>query len=154
MNLMSNFVGEISASMFGGNSQGITPNIDMNDNTFDSLLEKAVNRDLDALNMPSIQKSGNGVNIGDYDGYSNVEKIDSVKTDINIEKFNKSNSYTTSELLTFYPSIFDLKPKLTESVTNGLYNFERKLAASSYGKGARNIVTDISEFVTDALKIS
>ena len=149
MSLVSNFVGEISASMFGGNSvKGVTQKLDMDDNTFENILEKQINSGIN-------RNSSFGLNIGEIDGYSNtVGNVDRTDTDINIEKFNTAGNYTTSEILTFFPSVFNSKNHLTDVLSNGLYNFERKLAMNSYGKGAINIVTDISDFVTDALKIS
>ena len=41
---------------------------------------------------------------------------------------------------------------MTDTSNSGLFNFERKLAATSYDKYAKNIVTDLSEFVADALR--
>ena len=151
MNLVQNFAGEISASMFGGNSQGINPKFDMEDNTFENLLEKQIQNGAKENNIYNIPA---GLNIGDVDGYDSI--MNSVKSLDSAEagKFNNNEKYTTSEVLTFFPSVFDSKPTLTDTTNNGLFDFERKMAANLYGKGARNIVTDISEFVTDALKIS
>ena len=150
MNLVSNFAGEISASMFNGNSQGVTQSLDMDNKTFENLLEKQMQNKIDNINMYDIPA---GLNIGDIDGYDNqvntVKTVDSAETG----KFSNNENYSTSEVLTFFPSVFDSKPNLT-GATNKLFDFERKIAATSYGKGARNIVTDISEFVIDALKIS
>ncbi len=156
MSILSNFVGGISAFMFERNSaQESNHKLDINNNTFENTLNEARNK-MESLNStaPEKRKSSFSINIGEMDGYNTIDKINKSNTDNNIEKFNKSDNYTTSEILTFFPSVFNSKQHLMDASNHGLFNFEKKLATSSYMKGARNIVTDVSEFVEDALKIS
>lgn len=166
MDLVSNFVGTLSASVFGG-EVGITkPNLNIEDKTFSDMLEEKIN-DIKAQNK--IQSINSdipiGMDIGDLDGHHPIFEVnsanisDAVKPIDNYENsvfynFNNREDFSTPEVLTFYNSIFDKKPTLTDSSNCGLFDFERKIAAGYYSKYAKNIVTDLSEFVTDALKIN
>ncbi len=157
MSSVSNFIGQISPSMFGTNPQGIDPNIDLNDTTFDDMLQKQIQNGFESnsgmINNFSVPS---GIDIGIYDGGSIIDSKQSINniTNTQNELLNKKEDYTTPEVLTFFNSLFDTKSLLSDASHSGLYNFERKLAAHSYGKGASSVITDISEFVTDALKIS
>ena len=51
-------------------------------------------------------------------------------------------------------NIHNGKTSRTETTNNGVFNFERKTAANFYNRYAKNIITDISEFAENALKIS
>lgn len=161
MDLVSNFVGAISPSMFGNNTQNITPIFDLDDNSFSDILEKQMTKEIEKNKPNFIDKLGlsNGINIGDLDGRiiekdNTFDAVNSVnkyeKTDFN--NLNNPKDLSTSEVLTFFNSLFESKPTLTDTVNSGLFDFERKIAANQYGKYAKNIVTDLSEFVTDALK--
>ena len=163
MDLVSNFVGSISPSMFGNNTQGIKPSIDFDDNTFSNLLEKQMNKEIEQGKQNFVDSLGlpTGINIAELDGSYN-ERDDKLlaikpvnefeKTDFNYVKNPKDLS--TSEVLTFFSSLFESKPTLTDTSQSGLFDFERKLAASQYGQYAKNLVTDLSEFVADAFKKS
>ena len=157
MDLVSNYVGEISASQFGGKKDGVTSAVDLNDKTFEEILEKQLN-DTDYNNLNQVGNNDFTINIGDFDGHIPEFNISNSTNPINntnesfFNNFSNSNEFTTSDVLTFFPSLFDTKPTMTQDTENGLYNFERKFAANSYGKYAKNIVTNLGEFVSDALR--
>ena len=167
MNLVSNFVGSISPSMFGNSAQTISQDIDLKDNTFSDMLEKQIQKNIEQEKPNFIESLGlpDGLNISEFDGtipqfsIKNIKQIDNIAPINEIEKtelsnFKNAKDMSTSEVLTFFNSLFESKPTLTDTARTGLFDFERKVAASSYGKYARNIVTDLSEFVSDALKLS
>ena len=56
-------------------------------------------------------------------------------------------------VVTFFTSLFDSKPTLTDTSSSELFYFERKVAAGKYNRYARNIITDIGEFITDTMKM-
>ena len=157
MSLLSNYIGEISPAQFG-NGQNGTSNVDLNDTTFSDLLEKQMN----VSNDNNINPTGNfsGFDIGLLDGVSPIFETNKIQEHAVVNKaessgfnfFSNLKEYTTSDVITFFPSLFDSKPTLTQTQSNGLFDFERKVAATSYGQYAKNIVTDLQEFVTDTMK--
>ena len=165
MDLVSNFAGEISSSQFSNKTQGANPNLDPNDNTFENLLEKQLNNKVEDNFLNSTNNSGmiSGISIGDFDRKiqsagmnTEINALNAVKNldQAELEKFNSGKDFSTSEVLTFFPSLFNSKPTLTQTNLSGLFEFERKMAANSYGKYSRSIITDLNEFVVDTLKLS
>lgn len=171
MDLVSNFVGSISPSVFGKDAQGINTNIDLDDKTFSDMLEKQMNKNIEIeRNIPNFKNNfglSSGIDIGVFDGsvpqFDNVvsntkNKFEAIKP---IEKsentvfndFSGAHDLSTSEVVLFFNSLFDSKPSMTDSSNSGLFNFERKIAAGSYEKYAKNVVTDLNEFVSDTKRI-
>ena len=161
MDLVSNYIGELAKSKMEGHSTGVSSGIDLNDNTFSNLLEKQLNNTIDNTQTSQISDFSipSGLDIGDFDGnipnFNYAERISSSQetADFNYNRLKNAKDYSVSEILTFFPSLFDMKPSLTETVNNGLYDFERKMAASSYGHYAKSIITDLKEFITDTVKV-
>jgi hypothetical protein len=144
MNLASNFVGNISSSQFGGNI-GLKPDMDLNDKTFDNILDDKMN--VNSTNPVEKIGAPEGFNILDFSGNNDINKINMS------EDVNSINDMTTSELLTFIRS--PLETIISNHNThNQLYNFARKHAANFYEKHAGNVVMNSGEFVSDALKLS
>ena len=158
MDLVSNYVGELSAAQFGGNQNGVATNLDFDDDTFANLLEKQLNNQIDSTNtINTIGNLGMPSGLDICDVYGNSVSFEQGADNIKHIGFNMSSDakkFSVSEILAFFPSLFESKPSLTENTTNGLFDFERKTAANQYSKYAKNVVTDISEFVSDALKLS
>ena len=174
MDAVSNFIGSISPEMFGGGTKGASQNLDLGDTTFSDLLEKQLNNIQG--NEPDFSQGfglPSGINIADIGGGfsqlninttniksgENMDMLESVKpinSSENTEFMNLNNKrdLSTSEVVTFFTSLFDSKPSMTDTESSGLFDFERKTAANLYNKYAKNIVTDLSEFVTDAFKKS
>ena len=145
MDLVSNFVGSISPNMFGGNTQGVTQNVDLGDKTFSDMLEKQINKEIeqhkstfaDSLGLPT------GFNIADFDGSVpqfkfgmnvNENKLDAIKSvnDMENSVLNRDEKdMSTSEFLTFFQSLFDSKPTMTDTTSSGLFDFERKVGKKS-----------------------
>lgn len=144
MNLASNFIGNISSSQFGGNL-GLKPDVDLDDKTFDNILENKMN--VNPANPVENIGAPSGFNILDFSGTNNADKINISET------VNNVNDMTTSELLTFITSPID-KIIASHNTHNQLYNFARKHAANFYEKHAGNVVMNLGEFVSDALKLS
>ena len=159
--------------MFGESAKNTLQGINLGDTTFSDLLEKQMNN-LKG-NEPNIINGfafPSGINnIVDIDGGfspfnaganiktgENADMLESIKQINSTENTDFKNSYnkkdlSTSEVVTFFPSLFDSKPTLTDTSSSELFDFERKVAAGKYDKYARNIVTDIGEFVADTMKI-
>ena len=169
MDLVSNFVGSISPNMFSGNTQSITQNYDLEDTTFSDMLEKQINKEFEQIKPNFVESLGlpTGFNIADFDGTipqfkygmnnteNNENKLDTVKPEFENSMSNSDkDNISTSELLTFFNSLFDSKPTLTDTSNSELFQFERKTAANLYSKYAKNVVLDLGEFVADTLKHS
>lgn len=157
MDLISNFAGTISASQFSEKSKSALSDIDFNDNTFGEILEKQMNNTIqdNKINIQENLGIPSGMNIAELEGLSPVLNTNPIQKIDNYNiRFQSDEKFSTSEILAFFPSLFDSKPTLAQNTTNGLFDFEKKLAANSYGKYSRSVVTDVSEFVTDALKLS
>ena len=162
MDLVSNLASTMLSKAMEGNSQEAASQVDLNDKTFENMLDKQLNNQLaqngqnyiDNLGIPSIS----GIDIGDFDGHSsnNLSAVKSVDNyDANQHaKFNSGKDFSMEEVLTLFNPIFETKPTMTDTTNNGLFDFERKSAANLYNRYAKNIVMDLGEFVTDALKIS
>ena len=165
MDFVTNLAGGISSSQFGEKTQGANTNLDLNDNTFENLLEKQLNNKVkeNFLNLMNDSELVSGINLGEFDRNFqtsetdyNTETYNAIKSleKAEMEKFNNGKDFSTPELLTFFPSLFDSKPTLTQTNTSGLFDFERKVAANSYGKYSKSVITDLKEFVTDTLNLS
>ena len=110
MDFVSNYVGELSASQFGGGKNGLASNIDLNDNTFENLLEKQLNNQVDNTNtINPINDFGipAGLDIGDVYGnnYASVEKANDIKH-VGFDMSSNAKNFSASEILAFFPSLF------------------------------------------------
>ncbi len=171
MSTVSNFVGSISPEMFGDSINKAVQNVDMEDTTFSDMLEKQINniknqatfditKDLglpSGVNIIDLAESAlpqNNINIkmGDNNMSESVKPVN--ETDESVSRYmNEPKNMSTSEVVTFFNSLFDSKPSMADTETNGLFDYEKKLAAGEYSKYAKNIVTDLSEFVTDTIRM-
>ncbi len=149
MDLVSNVVGGISASQFGGNTKGITAGFDADGSVFEELLNKQINQQ----NNIGDYVNSSGLNILDLTNSSLIDSsiVNPVKGVEKNNLFDNIKDISTSEVLTMFNSLFESKPSLTDSSNSGLFQFERKLAANQYGKYAKNVITDLNEFVSDAV---
>lgn len=167
MNIVSNFIGSVSPEMFSDGVKSLTQNIDLGDTTFSDLLEKQINnlqkneKDfMYGFGLPTDIAVGNaenvntnlGVDLGVNDMSEAIRPINEQESSVFRDLSNPKNM-STSEVVTFFNSLFDSKPTIADTSDSGLFNFERKMAAGRYNQYARNIVTDINEFVTDTMKI-
>ena len=173
MNIVSNFVGSISPEMFGSASKDTLQGINLGDTTFSDLLDKQLNNMKNSV--PDFTKNfgfPSGINnIVDIDGdFSQginirgtkeeiksdmLEQIKPVNTTENTDFSNLNNKkdLSTSEVVTFFTSLFDSKPTITDTTSSELFDFERKVATGKYDKYAKNVITNIGEFVTDTIKM-
>ena len=168
MNIVSNFVGSVSPDMFGNSVKGVTKSVDLGDTTFADLLEKQINNAIqkdkndftNGFGIPSVP------NVVDTDGTFSQLNVNTKQGENNdmlqsVKPINESESsvfkdvknMSTSEVVTFFNSLFDSKPKITDTSLSELFEFEQKIAAGKYGKYAKNVITDLSEFVTDTIKM-
>ena len=163
MDLVSNLASTMLSKAMEGNSSEVTTQIDLGDNTFSNLLDKQLNNRLEQneqnfinnLGIPSIS----GIDLGELDGHNLESQFNAIKPTEGLDidqqaKFNTGKDFSMEEVLTLFNPLFETKPTMAETTNNGLFDFERKTAANLYDRYAKNVVTDISEFVTDALKIS
>lgn len=151
MSLVSNFVGGISAAQFGGSGK-VSPDFDLNDTTFSDLLEKHLNT------KPENETSGIAGMLGMPSGFP-IENADFAEPEEMVKATNQvenqdisteENDTTTSEMLTFYSSMLDNNLENQNSHTQ-IFDFARKQAANFYQKYSGNMVTDLQEFISDAL---
>ena len=162
MDLVSNLASTMLSKAIEGN-QEVTSQVDLNDNTFANMLDKQLNNQLEqngqnfieTLGIPSIS----GIDLGELDGHNLESHFNAIKPvdDLEVDqqaKFNSGKDFSMEEVLTLFNPLFESKPTMADTANSGLFDFERKTAANQYSKYAKNIITDISEFVTDALKIS
>lgn len=162
MSLESNIVGSISSEKISGKQVTVSPDFDLNDKTFSDILDKQIDN---KINPAEKVNSGvpNGFNIDELISMqqANITRATeqaSAATSINPINFDEliskdeEHAVTNSEMLTFFSSLFD-KDSGT-NLHNGIGNFVRKQAANIYGKCAGSVVTDLGEFVSDALKLS
>ena len=146
MNLASNFIGNISSSQFGGNI-GLKPDMDLDDKTFSNILDDKMN--VNQANPIENIGAPQGFNILDLEtNNTNIGSVNKIS-----ETVNDLKDMTTSELITFITSPLE-KVLASHNTHNQLYNFARKHAANFYEKHAGNVVTNLGEFVSDALKLS
>ena len=162
MDLVSNLASTMLSKAIEGNKE-VTSQVDLNDNTFANMLDKQLNNQLEQngqnfinnLGIPSIS----GLDLGELDGHNLESQFKAIKPtddlDINLQaKYNSGKDFSMEEVLTLFNPLFDTKPLMAETTNNGVFNFERKTAANFYNRYAKNIITDISEFAENALKIS
>lgn len=168
MNIVSNFVGSLSPEMFGNSINGMTQSVDLGDTTFADLLEKQINNAVqkdktdftNGFGIPSVPNvvdtdgTFSQLNVNTKQGENN-DMFESVKPVNESEGsvFKDVKDMSTSEVVTFFDSLFDSKPKLTDTSLSELFEFEQKIAAGKYDKYAKNVITDLSEFVTDTIRM-
>lgn len=151
MSLVSNFVGGISAAQFGGSGK-VSPDFDLNDTTFSDLLEKHINTkpENEATGIAGMLGMPSGFPIENADFAESDEMIKAASQIENKGIASEENNTTTSEMLTFYSSMLDNNLE-NQNSHNRIFDFARKQAANFYHKYSGNIVTDLQEFVSDAL---
>ena len=98
MDLVTNFAGGISSSQFGEKTQGANTNLDLNDNTFENLLEKQLNNKVEEnfMNLMNDSELVSGINLGEFD-----RNLQSFGTDSNTETYNAIKSLEKSEMEKF-----------------------------------------------------
>jgi len=162
MDLVSNLASTMLAKAIEGNSTETTSQVNLNDKTFANLLDKQLNNQLEQNGQNLVNNLGipyiSGIDMGDLDGHNisqlnKIQPVDSYNKDL-FNKYESGKDFSMEEVLTLFNPLFDSKPSMADNSNSGLFDFERKTAASQYSKYAKNIITDLSEFVTDALKIS
>ena len=157
MDLLSNYVGVQSLDILGTNEQS-NNYLNADDSTFSDLLTKQMESQMNENSQNAINNLSipNALNIADLVTMSNARPDIAAVSDIEIIDFNNLKNpdllSTTSEVLTFFPSVFQTKPSLTDTTDTGLFSFERKLAATTYNKFGKSFVSDINDFVADTLK--
>jgi len=167
MNIVSNFIGSISPNMFGDGVKNAMQGINLDDTTFSDLLKKQLNNlqgnehnFMHGLSFPAginniVNFDETGLNVKTGDNGDMLKSIKPINTTENTDftDANNKKDLSTSEVVTFFTSLFDSKPTLTDTSSSELFDFERKVAAGKYDKYARNIVTDLGEFVSDTMKL-
>ena len=164
MSLASNLVNTISKSQIGAKQITAAPDFDLNDKTFSNILDKQMEGINDVQKNENSQKLGipNGFTIDELismqqidnktiTAQNSTEAVNPINFDDLISK-NEESEISNSEMLGFFTSLFDKHANFNNN--NVIYNFARKQASNFYGRCAGNVVTDLAEFVTDALKIS
>ena len=163
MSLVSNFIGGISSSQFGG-AKGLAQNFDLNDTTFSDLLEKQMqvkpkedeNNIFGMLGIPAgfeiepVDFSEKAIDQTEAVGAkTEIEKNDEKSSqEYNLFDLNKDGEVTNSEMTTFFSSLLD-SGENGKDARSEVFDFAKKQAANLYNQYSKSIVTDIKEFVED-----
>ena len=147
MSIVSNHIGAIPSNF--GNKVGENSNTDLSDKTFSDLLDKQMNAQDSNISSVFGMPAGfteTGTNI--------IDMISSVSHKGNVEQINKidDSDIGTSEMVAFLTKPFDSHSALEHN--NLLMDFAKRQASNFYNKCASNVVTNLSEFVEDSLKLS
>lgn len=141
MSLVSNFIGNIPS--IGAEGIQAAQNFDLNDTTFENLLQKQIDNKFNIQNDSFIGK------LGMPSGFE-IDGLDMPLQEVDIQNSSaKINDKTTSETVTFFTSLMDNK----ENSNSEIFDFAKKQATNLYNKYSKSIVTDISEFVEDIKNI-
>ena len=128
----------------------------LNDNHFAQLLNERINHYGEQNNWLSLFGieatkpifENSGFNIQDL--ISSVNQVGSYIQKIDL---NPINQITTSEMMTFMSSPFDSHNSENHS-NNNIFNYIKRSAVNTYNKCASSAITNLTEFVKDAMKIS
>jgi len=168
MNIVSNFIGSISPDIFS-QGKGLTQNINLGDTTFADLLEKQLNSEPQNSNQNLLNSliMSPDIGIGDTNSIfsqfnmnnsgENQDMLEAIKPvnesdSTDFQNMKNEKDMSTSEVVTFFNSLFDAKPSITDTTTSDLFEFEKKIAAGKYHQYAKNIITDLNEFVSDTMR--
>ena len=162
MSLVSNFIGGISSSQFGG-AKGLAQSFDLNDTTFSDLLEKQmqVKPKEDENNIFGMLGIPAGFEIEPVDfSEKAIDQTEAVGAKTEVEQsedssqsyspfdLNKDGEVTNSEMMTFFSSLLDSGDEGKEARSE-VFDFAKKQAANLYNQYSKSVVTDIKEFVED-----
>ena len=94
MDVVSNYIGQLSASQFGNKSEGVSGNIDLNDNTFENILNNQMNKDMEQDVSNKIGELGiqSGLDIGDFDGTKPIFKTDNANNTEAVSRISESDN--------------------------------------------------------------
>ena len=147
MSIVSNNIGAIQQNI--GNKAGQNSNVDLSDKTFSDLLDKQM--DMKNFSIPPIFGAPSGFTEG---GTNIIDLISSVHQKGGVEQVAKidDSDIGTSEMVAFLTKPFDSHAALERN--NMLMDFAKKQASNFYNKCASNVITNLSEFVEDSLKLS
>lgn len=155
MNLISNFIGEISPSLFESGMKNIT-GLGMSNTGFSELLEKQMNFirqenstcTMENLGMPAgfdISFADISETLGNEQQNQKIEVHTETSTDM-----QNNNDTTTSEAITFFTSLLENCSENSQ-LHREVFDFAKKQAASTYSKGAGSMVTDLQEFISNVI---
>ncbi|MBR6127673.1 hypothetical protein IKQ21_08325 [bacterium] len=149
MSIVSNYIGAIPSN-FANQGQNIS-GTDLDDNTFSDMLNKQMNVQEPQNGFPPTLgiPAGfveNGTNIVDMVSAANQPKETSPILGIDEKEIG------TSEMVAFLTKPFDSPSALEKNLS--LMDFAKRQASNFYNKCASNVITNLSEFVEDSLKLS
>ena len=157
MNLVSNFIGDISKFEFG--NKNITQDFDLGDTTFSNLLNKQLDKNTINENFDILKNLGipTGLQIEGINSTNNVEFDTAITNKINnieeiVNNNNLDNIEHSAEGVVYFSSILDDTSSNTNSQPE-LFNFAKKQATNLYHKYGRSMVSDVNEFINDIHKI-
>jgi len=142
MNLIEELVNQISTPGLGGITK--PQGFDQNDNTFEKLLMQQMNEGMNIEMNSNVQSIGNmgapaGFVIEPLDAPESVAKIEPIDTsDVQIKEIDMDD-YITNQI------------KHPNENNKGFLDFAQKHAANAYNAFAGKYVTDLKEFIGDAV---
>ena len=149
MSIVSNYIGAIPSN-FANKGQAVS-GVDLEDKTFSDLLDKQIDlqEPQNGFTSPLGIPAGfveNGTNIVDM--ISAVNQPKGISPILGIDE----NEIGTSEMVAFLTKPFDSPSALEKNLS--LMDFAKRQASNFYNKCASNVITNLSEFVEDSLKLS
>ena len=128
----------------------------MSDNRFAELLNERINHygtQSNWLSLFGIEATkpvfeNSGYNIQDL-----VSSVNQVSRYVEKTDLNPINQISTPEMMTFMSSPFDSHNSENHNNSN-IFNFVKQSAVNSYNKCATSAITNLSEFVRGAIKMS
>lgn len=129
--------------------------VDLSDNSFSDLLEQQMQIQegiFDKVTVPSWMAYNNYTDIEGFNIQDLVSSIQNAKKISNSANDKTTDFLGSSEMVAFLTSPFNTH-SASKSSNNDLANFAQRQAANFYNKCASNVVTGLTEFVEDALKL-
>ena len=153
--MASSYIGIVQPNGLGGKGTGIPSGVNLDDSTFSDLLEKQMNTESSDNNWLSLMctQPVQGIQNNGFDIQDLINSSNKIQNDVQNFDINKDEDITTSEMLTFLSSPFDTHNHKNH-LNHDFLDFAKKQAANFYNKCASNVITDLTEFVEDTLKLS
>ena len=141
MSLVENLINQISTNELGGITK--PQGFDMNDNTFENLLQRSLNNlESEPLNQIGTLGAPSGLFIEPYDKIEETKEVQPINTEeIQIKEINMDD---------FFTGII----KSQDTDNQGIFDLAKKHAANAYNSFAGKYVANLREFIGDTMSLT